>query len=346
MNAKIPVTLIGLGYWGPKILRNILASADFQIHSLVDSNSDALTAYSSAVGSGRCYELIDQVPLEEVEAVFIATPPQTHSGIGHFFLSHGKHVWIEKPLGTSSREADALVTSAASAGVVLWADLPYLFHGAVKRMAHDFRDGRFGNPTYVITNRSNFGMYHQTVDVVRDLLVHDYAIVDAILGGGPSAVSASLFKELRPGCASLAFVSTMWDSGVILHSTGNQLAASKIRLVEVRGDRASALFDDNSSTTKLTYTNSTLPDHLSATPWSVGEQHALNEQTVIDIHSAEPLSESIAAFAATIRDERRPVIPESTRIALGAHRWAEAAFESAAGGSGWVPVWQEAVTNP
>ena len=346
MDKKIPATVVGLGYWGPKILRNLLASADFQIHSLVDSNADALKLHARAVVSDRCYTSIDKVPLDEVEAVFVATPPQTHSDIGHFFLSQGKHVWIEKPLGTSSLEADALSAAAESADLVLWVDLPYLFHGAVRRMATDYRERRFGSPTYVITNRSNFGMYHQTVDVVRDLLVHDYAIVDAVLGGQPSAVSASLFKELRPGCASLAFVSTMWDSDVIVHSTGNQLAASKIRLVEVRGDTASALFDDNSSTGKLTYTNSTLPDHLSATPWSVGEQHALNEQTVTEIRHVEPLAESIAAFATTIRNEKRISIPEPTRIALGAHRWAEAAFESAASGSGWVPVRQEVSATP
>jgi len=82
VNAKIPVTLVGLGYWGPKILRNILASADFRIHSLVDSNAEALNTFSSAVGSNRCYEWIDQVPLEEVEAVFIATPPRPIPGLG------------------------------------------------------------------------------------------------------------------------------------------------------------------------------------------------------------------------------------------------------------------------
>lgn len=342
----MPVTLVGLGYWGPKILRNILASPDFQIHSLVDSNVDSLMAHAGAVGIDRCYSSIDQVPLDEVQAVFIATPPQTHSEIGHFFLSHGKHVWIEKPLGTSSHEADSLSVAAETSGLVLWVDLPYLFHGAVTRMAADYREGKFGHPTYVITNRSNFGMYHQSVDVVRDLLVHDYGIVDTVLGGGPTAVSACLFRELRPGCASLAFVSTIWDSDVIVHSTGNQLAASKIRLVEVRGDRASALFDDNSSTRKLTYTNSTLPDHLSAAPWSVGEQHALNEQTVTEIHPQEPLAESIAGFATAIRNEPRIPVPEPTRIALSAHRWAEAAFESAASGSGWVAVTKTTVENP
>lgn len=302
-----------------------------------------MSAYTHVVGSNRLFRSVTDVPMDEIEAVFVATTPQSHSEIGHFFLAHGKHVWIEKPFGSSSVDAEDLIAASKRARAVIWVDLPYLFHGAVIKMAADAKDGRFGSPTYVITNRSNFGLYHQTVDVVRDLLVHDYAIIDAVLGGRPKAVSASLFNELSPNCASLAFVSTVWESDVIVHSTGNQLAASKIRLVEVRGDRAAALFDDNSSTRKLIYTQGTLPSHLSATPWSVGEQHALGEQIAPDVLSLEPLAQSVAGFASAIRRSDSSQIPEPTRIALNAHLWAEAASESAANESRWVPVRQQAV---
>lgn len=323
--------LFGFGYWGPNILRNIQSSRDFRIHTVVEPDRDQRARAVAAAPEATACADADGVRWDEVDAVFIATPPQTHAPLGHEALRHGKHVWVEKPLCTSFDEAIGLWRASQDAGVALWVDLPYLFHASVQALIADCRDGRFGTLTYALTNRSNFGLYHQTVDVIRDLLVHDLAIMQALVQEPPLAVSASRFHETQPGCATMAFLTTEWGSGLVMLSVGNQLAATKSRLFEIRGTLGAAQFDDNSAEAKLSYVFPDVDRMTADQRRMLNARHALADLVLPNVPAQEPLAASMSAFAERIRGGVTGLQGvDPVTISLRSHLWVGAADESIA----------------
>ena len=126
-----------------------------------------------------------------IDAIAVATPVSTHFEFGMATLKAGKHLWLEKPMTETSLQARKLVDEAAKRQRVLFVDHTFIYTGAVRKMGEIIKSGELGRVYYYDSTRVNLGLFQRDVSVISDLAVHDFSILDYLLGEHPIAVSAS-----------------------------------------------------------------------------------------------------------------------------------------------------------
>jgi predicted dehydrogenase len=244
---RLGAAVIGAGYWGPNLVRNLSAHDGVDLRWVCDLDADRA---QRAIGRyGRVSTTCDlEVVLDDptVDMVAIATPASTHVDIGLAALDAGKHVLIEKPLASSTEGGRKLVGAARDAGLVLMCDHTYCFTPAVQRIRSLIDSGELGEVLYVDSVRVNLGLVQSDIDVVWDLAPHDLSILDHVLPAGsrPTAVAATGADPVRAGQRCVAHMSLPLGNGGIAHSHVNWLSPTKIRRIVVGGSRRMLVWDD------------------------------------------------------------------------------------------------------
>jgi predicted dehydrogenase len=166
-------------------------------------------------------------------------------------LKAGKHLWLEKPMTETSLQARKLVDEAEKRDRVLLVDHTFTYTGAIRKMGDIIRSGELGRVYYYDSVRVNLGLFQRDVSVISDLAVHDFAILDHILGEHPVAVSASGINHFPGTPENLAFVTLFYDSGTIAHMNVSWLAPVKVRQILVGGSKKMITYDDLEPSEKL-----------------------------------------------------------------------------------------------
>ena len=238
------VALVGLGYWGEKILRNLVALLGTDHLLAVDRRPDRVEAVRAAYPGIACAPSIDTVIADDdVQAVVLATPAASHSPLGREVLRAGRHLLVEKPLATSVADAEGLVQLALELDLRLMVGHTFLFSPRVEVLAQSLKDGSVGNVHYVTTSRLNLGLYHEDINVIWDLAPHDFSIVFHVLGEFPVLVQ-TMARNSRRGVPDVAFMHLEFPSGVIASATVSWRAPRKVRNTVVVGDRGMIVYDD------------------------------------------------------------------------------------------------------
>ena len=167
----------------------------------------------------------------EIDAIAIATPVSTHFELGMAALKAGKHVWLEKPMTETSLQARKLVDEAEKRKLVLLVDHTFIYTGAVRRWATSSRAATWARSYYYDSIRVNLGLFQRDVNVISDLAVHDFSILDYLLGEQPVAVSASGINHFPGTPENLAYITLFYDSGTIAHVNVSWLAPVKVRQI-------------------------------------------------------------------------------------------------------------------
>ena len=240
----IRVAVIGCGYWGPQLIRNLHVSPRARVVLAVDLNEERLTHIRATYTDVRTSTGVDEALEREVDAVVIATPAGAHYGLARAALRAGKHVLVEKPLATRSAEARELIRLAEGAGRVLMVGHTFMYHPTVRALAERVRDGELGRIYYVSSTRVNLGLHRKDVDVLWDLGAHDIAILRYLLGADPcvGAVYGAGFHD--PGVAEVAYAELRYPDGVLANLHVSWLDPVKIRRMTVVGSRKMAVWDD------------------------------------------------------------------------------------------------------
>ncbi|HLF71350.1 MAG TPA: Gfo/Idh/MocA family oxidoreductase [Dehalococcoidia bacterium] len=247
------VAVIGCGYWGPNLVRNFFDAPGSTVTRVCDLEPERLDAIGKrypTIGLGSDWR--DVVHDPDVDAVCIATPAATHYAIAREALNAGKHVWVEKPLSMSFAEARELTELATKLGRVLLVDHTFVYTPAVQRMRQSIVSGELGDLLYYDSIRVNLGMYQHDVNVIWDLGVHDFSIIDYLLPYRPSGVSAVAASQIADsGREGLAYVTLHFEGDFIAHFHVSWLAPVKIRLATVCGTKRMIVFDDTAPSEKL-----------------------------------------------------------------------------------------------
>ena len=193
--ARIPIGVIGCGYWGPNLIRNLSGCPLTEVAAVYDANPDRLAAIGRAFGYVKTVDSVEQFLELPLRAAAIATPVGTHFSLAKNCLEAGLHVLVEKPLATTAADAEELVALAARQSRILMVDHTYLFNNAIRKIKELVDADELGELYYVDSVRINLGLFQRDVNVVWDLAPHDLSIVEHVLGAGPAAVSAT-------GCAT------------------------------------------------------------------------------------------------------------------------------------------------
>ena len=241
----INIGIIGYGYWGPNLVRNFVETPGATVAAVSDLDEARLglarKRYPGIATTTDCRELLAN---PDIDAIAIATPVNTHFDLAMAALKAGKHVWLEKPMTETSRQARLLNEEAERRKLVLIVDHTFIYTGAVRKMAEIIRGGELGRVYYYDSTRVNLGLFQRDVSVISDLAVHDFSILDYLLDEHPVAVSASGTNHFPGSPENLAYVTLFYASGTIAHANVSWLAPVKVRQILVGGSKKMITYDD------------------------------------------------------------------------------------------------------
>ncbi len=252
MAERIRLAQIGLGYWGPNLLRNLLVLPQAQVVAVADLDPRRLVSIARAggdmVAATDPYAVLDR---PDIEAVVIATPAHTHFELTQAALQRGKHVLVEKPLAMCADEGLRLVALAEEKGRVLMAGHTFLYNAAVRRLKQYVDDGELGDVLYLYSQRLNLGRVRQDVNALWNFGPHDVSIILYLLGEVPVDVTARGFAYLQAGVEDVVFMTLAFAGGVGAHVQISWLDPRRVRRTTLVGSRKMAVYDDVSTEAKI-----------------------------------------------------------------------------------------------
>ena len=326
----VRLAVVGLGYWGPNLVRNAVELPAAEVVAVCDTRAGALAKMRKrhpGVAGRMKYDRI--LADRRVEAIVLATPVATHFELASQAIRAGKHVFVEKPLASSSVEAVELIELARANEVVLMAGHTFLYSPPVNLIRDLIAAGDVGDLHFVTMSRVNLGRHPEDVSVVWDLGSHDISILRYWLGETPAYVTAVTRALALPATADVAFVNLEFASGCIAHIHLSRLAPSKLRRTTVVGSRQMVVYDDRDQEPVRIFNSGALP----AEPKTFGEfqlTYRTGDTVSPRIDAVEPLRLEMEDFCRAVR--RRAVPRSSAEIGLEVIRVIEAIDRSLARG--------------
>ncbi len=242
------VAVIGCGYWGKHLLRNFYTSDKWELACACDSNAGQLEAPEKSYPGVRCTtNAADIFADPSVDAVAIATPVDSHFDLAKAAIEAGKHTWVEKPLTSSSAQANELLALAKKHNVLLHVDHTYIYTPAVRKIKQIIEAGELGDILYFDSVRVNLGLFQHDVNVIWDLAPHDISILEYCTGKKPVSVNAtgsSIVKYSDRNLENIAYMTVNFEDNSIGHFHVNWLSPVKIRRIIIGGSRKMLVFND------------------------------------------------------------------------------------------------------
>ncbi len=252
MGNTVNVAVVGLGYWGPNLVRNFGLLENAVVTHACDQDVDRLEFIKKrypAVRVSRDYREVIGSP--HVDAVAIATPLSTHFAIARDALSKGKHVLVEKPMAASVKEANTLFDLAQTRKLVLMVDHTFVYAGAVEKMKEIIQRGELGELYYFDSVRINLGLFQKDINVVWDLAPHDFSILDYLINKKPLAITVSGACHVRKNQENIAYLTIYYEDDFIAHVNVSWLAPAKVRTIIVGGSEKMIVYDDMEGSEKV-----------------------------------------------------------------------------------------------
>jgi len=241
----IHVAVIGYGYWGPNLVRNLQEADGARVAMVCDQSEERLARARRrhpAVEMTTSFDAVLANPA--VHAVAIATPVRTHYELARRALEAGKHVLVEKPLTQRVEEAEELCALAEKKGLVLMVDHIFVYSPPVQKMKEIVDSGRLGKLFFIDSVRINLGLFQHDVNVVWDLAPHDLSIVDHLVGRLPRSLSAFGGCHAGNDIEDVAYLNLDYGDGLIANFHVNWLSPVKVRSMIIGGSERSLIYND------------------------------------------------------------------------------------------------------
>ncbi len=246
------VGLIGYGYWGPNLARNLAEADGIRLTTIADARPERRKAAERRhPGITTCADDATLIGSRDVDAVVIATPLATHAPLATEAITRGKHVLVEKPLASSRGDAEMLAQLAAAHSVCLMVDHTFVYTGAVRKIREIIDAGDLGQLLYLDSVRVNLGLFQQDSNVIWDLAVHDLALMDYLIDAKPVGVSADGMAIAGYQHENIAYITVHFDNGFLAHFHVNWLAPVKIRHMLIGGRQRMLVFNDMEPSEKV-----------------------------------------------------------------------------------------------
>jgi predicted dehydrogenase len=244
------IGIAGCGYWGPKHIRVCSEIKDARLAHVCDLDAVKLKQVRSQYPVETTTDF--GVMLESgIDAVIIATPVSTHFDLAKQALLSDKHVLIEKPITSNSREALELIELAEKRNLVLMAGHTFEYNPAVVYLQEIIKSGELGEIYVIDSDRLNLGLFRRDVNVLWDLAPHDISIILSLMDSEPVAVSAHGMSHTESGICDVAYMEIMFANGAMGHVHVSWLHPRKIRQTSIVGSRKMAVYDDVSESEKI-----------------------------------------------------------------------------------------------
>src|SRR3989441_8430333 len=175
----IRMGVVGYGYWGPNIVRNLRSLEGCEVAAVCDQSPAAVKrikqAHPDLTVTTQSSELLTS---PQVDAVAVVTPVRTHFELAKAALENGKHVFVEKPFTSTTQQAEELIELAERKNLRIMVDHTFLFTGAVRKIRQLIEEGVLGDLYYYDSTRVNLGLFQHDISVISDLAPHALAVID------------------------------------------------------------------------------------------------------------------------------------------------------------------------
>jgi predicted dehydrogenase len=325
----------GLGYWGPNLVRNLWEIDGAQVAMVCDPNPEARAPIARRYPSIRPVATFEEA-LEDpgIDAVAIATPVHMHYAMARAALLAGKHVFVEKPMASTTDECHELMALATEGSLVLMPGHTFLYSPPVRKIKSLLEDGEVGDVFFATFSRVNLGIHQSDVSVVRDLGPHDFSMLLYWLGR-PTFVRGIGRDAVGSGQLDVAFIDLGMPNGALVHMEFSWLAPTKLRRTVLVGSGKMVVYEDTSSEQVRVFDRGVEVIE----PKSFGEyQLSYRSGDVLSprLNANEPLGMELADFTESIREGREPL--SSMQLGLDVVDLIEAAELSMACNGAPVPI--------
>ena len=293
--------VIGWGYWGPKIARNLDAIAQGAVTMVADMDEYRLASLKISQPWMKTTARAEEVFRSEVDGVVIATPVRTHYRLAKEALLSGKHVLVEKPLTANIAEAEELVALAQEQGRIVMVGHTFEYSPAVNELRKLVQSGELGKIYCVEAERVNLGLFRSDINVIWDLAPHDISILLYVLGMKPEQVRVQAHTHLQPRIHDIAHLDLGFANGISAHIHVSWLHPCKIRRVTVIGDARMVVYDDTNPAEMIKIYNKGADVHADPVV-----SYRNGEITIPYIEWNEPLHLECEDFARAIRTGTLP----------------------------------------
>jgi len=335
-SARMRVGIVGLGYWGPNLLRVLSEREDVDVTWLCDLDEERMRRVARRHPAARTTARVADLRCDDdLDAIVIATPVFTHYELARSSLLAGKHTLVEKPLALSANEAEDLIDLADEVGRTLMCGHTFLYSPPVRAVGKMLRDGVLGDLYFISSSRVNLGLHQRDVSVIWDLGPHDFSILLSWLGELPSKVRASGRAAVVPGIYDVAFVTMEFPSGVLANVELSWLAPSKLRRTVLVGSKRMVVYEDGSQEPVRVFDHGVVYED----PETFGQYHLsyrTGDITSPKLSTEEPLATELDAFLS----QCRTTSPNGDDLALARDvvRLLEAADQSLVGGGAEIEI--------
>ena len=332
----VTVGLVGLGYWGPNLLRTLIEMPGADVRWICDLDPERVARFGRRFPSaGTTADFDDLLADDDLDAIVVATPVFTHYDLASRSLQAGKHTLVEKPIASSSRDAAQLTELADAEGLTLMCGHTFLYSPPVRAVKNVIDSGELGEIYFISSSRVNLGLHQRDVSVVWDLGPHDFSILLYWLDEDPISVAAVGRDSVVQGIPDVAFIDIAFESKLLAHVELSWLAPSKLRRTVIVGSERMIVYDDGGAEPVRIF------DHgvVYRDPETFGEyQLSYRTGDIVSpkIDSTEPIALQLEDFVYCIRNGTTPMA--SGDIATKVVGLVEATERSMAESGRQVPV--------
>lgn len=303
------VGIIGLGYWGPNLVRNFLANNSVDEVHACDKDEKRRELISKKFPAAKLCADFNEMLKSDIDCVAIATPVDTHHKLAKAALEAGKHIWVEKPFTSTVDEAVELNKIADEKNLKIFVDHTFLYTGAVRKIKELVDDDVLGDIIYFDSVRVNLGLFQHDVNVVWDLAPHDLSIMNYLMKDkkikGIACSGVANYYDYE----NVAYISVHFEKedNAIGHFHVNWTSPVKIRKMLIGGTKKMLLWDDMENVEKLRIYDAGIEMknkeevHEALVQYRIGDMHSPK------VNQTEALALGVEEFLAAIKEDRKPL---------------------------------------
>jgi predicted dehydrogenase len=248
------VALIGYGYWGPKLARNIQNTNNFQIRYIVDNSNKNLDKAKNDFPLAKFYKKYKNLPKKNIDLVVISTPTKTHFQMANYFLNYS-HVLIEKPLSIRIKDVVSLEKKSTKMKKKLFVDYPFIFSGSIKYIKKILQQKKYGKLLEIESFREQAPI-RKDANVVWDLGVHDISILRFLLNRNPKKIKSIKYNTVKTNQKDTAYINLEFQNNLKVFIKNSWISPIKIRIIKFKFEKGIIICDENEPIYKLkVYTN-------------------------------------------------------------------------------------------
>lgn len=298
------IGIIGLGYWGPNLVRNFLSNkyvSNVVCYDLKATRVEKIKHRFPVIETVKSFE--ELLNREDVEGIALATPVSTHYSLGMQVLKAGKHLLVEKPMTSTVKEAEELATYAEKEKLKIIVDHTFIYNGAVRKIKELMDSGTIGDILYFDSVRVNLGLFQHDTNVVWDLAPHDISIMRYLINSIPIRVSAIGANHFN-GFDDMAYITAQFNENLIAHFHVNWLSPVKIRRILIGGSKHMVVYDDMQPSEKVRVYDKGIEINTEESIYNALVQYRIGDMFAPRIDEKEALNLMVEDFIDAINENR------------------------------------------